>query len=166
MCRSYTVPVSTNWISRRSETGVSTPIAYICGVGAIVVGLFLPLYGIDAHRSFTMWDLRERHVPGVIPLIVGAVLLIAVALCPLKYRNSIVIGWTAGLAVLEALGVMLVLALGAISQQRALDAGSKYTQSEATYHPGLLVLLVGSAATIIGAASWWIQTRSVDASSR
>ncbi|WP_336085158.1 hypothetical protein [Nocardia sp. SSK8] len=116
-----------------------------------LAALWLPLFTIGRSRgapSYSLWDLREAGAPGIPLLFLGAIVLAADAITPDRLRSNSIQIWLAGLALAEAIGTVVALALG-FSLVRGMVSS---TEPAITFHPGLLVLIVGITATVIG--SW------------
>lgn len=118
------------------------------GCVAVLVSLWLPLFSMGSGRgasSYSLWDLREVGTPGVPLLAAGAVALFVGTLASNRIRHADIRAWLAGIALAETLGVVVALSIGfslAIHERRL---------GEITFHPGLLVLIAGLAACLVGA---------------
>lgn len=135
--------------------------AMLCGAVAILVGLWLPLFTTIEWREnpsgHSMWDLHQLGAPGFVLYTLGAILLLAGSLIPPHLRAISIRAWLMGIAVAEGLGVLLSVAVGfsmVLTGYGSTDT-HQIRYSEIDFQPGLLVLLAGLAAALVGSWQQW-----------
>ncbi|MGY0503446.1 hypothetical protein ACWZHB_33595 [Nocardia sp. FBN12] len=135
--------------------------AMLGGAIATIAGLWLPLFTLTAGArptapSRSMWDLHQSGTPGFPLFVLGAVLLIMGSFIPAHLEALGVRGWLAGVAVAVGIGILLAISIGYSTALTNYSAMSSSSVSHATFHYGLLVLVAGPAAAVVGSWQLWV----------
>ncbi|GGK56599.1 hypothetical protein [Nocardia camponoti] len=140
--------MSQSWVPLFYDRARGAEIVMGVSAVAIIVGLWLPmLTGKDTFPrrevSFSVWDFRDAGTPLVSWLMIGALILLGVALLPDRYNALVVRTFALCVAFAEAIALPIVITFG----YRDVPNGDV----SITFTPWLLALILAVAAAFVGA---------------